>query len=91
MYTSTFDSSYVYDTGTNDVPSLYGLAGVGLRLWGDAALQEEIDYWVAAVFGGPEEGAFHLRLRRARTESAGLVEIIFDYVKAAQACGSFKI
>jgi len=32
MYSSTFDSSYVYDTGTNDVPSLYGLAGVGLKM-----------------------------------------------------------
>lgn len=31
-YTLQFDSSYVYDTGTNDIPSFFGLTGVGLKM-----------------------------------------------------------
>ncbi len=32
LFASQFDSSYVYDTGTNDVPGFFGLAGIGLKL-----------------------------------------------------------
>ena len=31
-YISAFDSSYVYDSGTNDIPSFFGLTGAGLKM-----------------------------------------------------------
>ena len=68
-----------------------GLSGVGLGLEGDAALQEEIDYGVAAIFAGPQEGAFHLNVGGSRAEGSGLIEITLNYVEAAEACGAFQV
>src|SRR5258708_36172129 len=68
-----------------------GLSGVGLGLYGDAALQEEIDDGVAAVFTGPQQGALHLRFCGISLRGTGLIEESLDHVEAPQASGSLQV
>ena len=73
-----------------------GLPGVGLGLESHTAVQEEIDYAVAAVLAGPQEGALHLRVGGIRGQGAGgsgsgIREKTLDHVEAAQSGGSFEV
>ena len=67
-----------------------GLAGVGLGLDVDAAVEEEFYDWVASVFAGPEQGAFFSLVCEKRVR-CGFSEESFHFLETTEAGGCFQV